>query len=86
MEWLTARNSQSKRPRSMRSPSATSRRHGGDPVLLELLLDQGQRQAGPDDRDVGAFPEQVGHATDVVLVAVGQHESRDRVEAVTDPA
>ena len=47
-----------------------------DPVLLELLLDQRQGQPRADDGDVGALAQQVGHAADVVLVAVGQHDAR----------
>ena len=58
---------------------------GADPVLLELLLDQRQRQARADQRDVGALAEEIGQAADVVLVAVGQHDADDLVEAVTDP-
>ena len=55
-------------------------------MLLELLLDQRQRQPGADDRDVGALAQQVGHAADVVLVAVGEDDADDLVEAVPDPA
>ena len=55
-----------------------------DPVLLELGLDEGQRQLGPDDRDVGPLAQQVGHPADVVLVAVRQDDRDDVLEAVPD--
>ena len=57
-----------------------------EPVLLELGLDQGQRQLRTDDRDVVALAQQVGHAADVVLVAVRQHDADDVLEAVPDGA
>ena len=54
----------------------------GDAVLLELGLDEREGQLGADQRDVAAFAQQVGHAADVVLVAVRQHDRLDLVEAV----
>ena len=69
-----------------RSPSLTSSQLRADPVLLELLVDQRQRQPRPDDRDVGALAQQVGHAADVVLVPVGEDDADDGVEPVPDPA
>ena len=58
---------------------------GGDAVLLELGLDEGQREARPDHRDVGTLAQQVGHSADVVLVAVGEHHRVDLVETIPDP-
>ena len=57
-----------------------------DAVFLELRLDQGEREGGTDQRDVLAQLEQVGHRADVVLVAVGEHDAEDVVEAVADGA
>ena len=57
---------------------------GLDPVLLQLGLDHGQRQPGPDHRDVGLLAQQVRHRADVVLVGVRQHDAVDQVEAVPD--
>ena len=37
-----------------------------------------------DQRDVAPLAQQVGHAADVVLVAVGQHDRDDVVEPVPD--
>src|SRR6478735_6908260 len=63
-------------------------RHGvrADAVLLELGLDESQRERRADDRDVALELEQVGDGADVVLVAVGEHDRLDVVEAVTDVA
>ena len=55
-----------------------------DPVLLELGLDEGQRELRADQRDVGPLPQEVGHPADVVLVAVGQHDGDDVVQPVPD--
>ncbi len=63
---------------------ADGERQRGDPVLLELGLDQGQRELRAEQRDVGLEPQQVGHRADVVLVAVGEHDRLDVVEAVGD--
>ena len=38
-----------------------------DPVLAELGLDQGERQLGAEDRDVGTLAKQVRQRSDVVL-------------------
>ncbi len=56
-----------------------------DAVLLELRADERQRELRPDERDVRPFAQQVGHAADVVLMPVGQHDRGDLVEAVPDP-
>ena len=57
----------------------------GDPVLLELGLDEGQRELGADQGDVRPLAQQVRHAADVVLVPVREHDGVDLVEAVPDP-
>ena len=61
--------------------------HGdrGDAVLLELRLEEREREAGADDGDVRPLAQQVGHAADVVLVAVREHDRVDLVETVPDP-
>src|SRR6185437_15778867 len=46
-----------------------------DAVLFELGLQEGKRQLGGDDGDVGAVLKQVRHAANVVLVSVGQHQA-----------
>ncbi len=53
-----------------------------DLVLIELCADQGQRQPGADQRDVGALAQQVWQRTDVVLVPMRQDDGVDVVEAV----
>ncbi len=78
-------NSQSKGPNVRRSPSRDLDGERGDAVLRELGLEEGQGEARADDRDVGPLAQQVGHAADVVLVAVGEHDRVDLVEAVPDP-
>ena len=85
IEWLTAMNSRSKSP--MPDPVAV-----GDhpligvaqPVLAELLRQQGQGQLGADQRDVRPLPQQVRHRADVVLVSVGQHQPDHVVQPVGD--
>ena len=57
---------------------------GADAVLLELLPDQRQREAGPDEGDVRPLLQQVGDAADVVLVPVGEDHPDHLVEAITD--
>ncbi len=52
------------------------------PVLGELGLHQGERQLGPDQGDVAALAEQVGHRADVVLVGVREDQRLDVVEPV----
>ncbi|OEI67240.1 hypothetical protein Cus16_3142 [Curtobacterium sp. ER1/6] len=59
-------------------------RVGLDPVLLELRLDECERQGGADQGDVALELEQVRHGADVVLVPVGEHDAEDVVEAVPD--
>jgi hypothetical protein len=53
-------------------------------VLLELRLEEGQRQLGADDRDVAALAQQVRDTADVVLVAVRQDDADDVLQTVTD--
>ena len=55
-------------------------------VFLALGVHEGEGQLGADQRDVRAQLEQVGHAADVVLVAVGEHQGVDLVETVLDVA
>ena len=55
-----------------------------DPVLLQLRLEQREREPRAVDRDVLALAQQVRHGADVVLVRVRQHDRLDGVEAVTD--
>ena len=53
-------------------------------VLAQLGAEQGQGQLGADERDVAALAQEVRRGADVVLVAVGQHQRLDGVEAVPD--
>ena len=53
-------------------------------VLAQLGAQQGQGQLGADERDVAALAQEVRRGADVVLVAVGQHQGLDLVEAVPD--
>lgn len=55
-------------------------------VFLALGVHEGEGQLGADQRDVRTQLEQVGHAADVVLVAVGEHQGVDLVETVLDVA
>ena len=55
-----------------------------DAVFLALGLNEGEGELGADQRNVRAELEQVRHATDVVFVAVGEHERLDLVETVFD--
>ncbi len=63
---------------------ADRERDGRDPVLLELRLDERERELRPDERDVLTKPQQVRHGTDVVLVAVRQDDGLDVVEPLPD--
>jgi hypothetical protein len=47
------------------------------PVLVELRLDQSEREAGRVDGDRAEVAEQVGQRADVVLVAVREHDGAD---------
>ena len=53
-------------------------------MLLELGHDEGERELGADERDVGPQPQQVRHGADVVLVPVGEDDRLDRVQPVGD--
>ncbi|MDH6188157.1 hypothetical protein M2168_001189 [Streptomyces sp. CZ24] len=55
-----------------------------DAVLLELRLDQRERELRSDQRDVRLLAEQVRDAADVILVAVREDDALDVVEAVPD--
>ncbi|MPM60978.1 hypothetical protein SDC9_107832 [bioreactor metagenome] len=59
-------------------------RLAGQPVLLELGLDQRQGELAAVERQVRTLTQQVGHGADVVLVAVGEHQRHHVVEAVLD--
>jgi hypothetical protein len=55
-----------------------------DLVLLELGVDERQRELGADQGDVAPLAEQVRHPADVVLVPVGEHDRHDVVQPVPD--
>jgi hypothetical protein len=55
-----------------------------DPVLFELLADQGQGELRADQGDVGPLTQQVRHRSDVVLVAVGQDQPDHVLQPVGD--
>ena len=55
-----------------------------DVVLVALCLDERQRELGTVQRDVRAQLEQVGHAADMIFVAVREHHAVDLVETVLD--
>ena len=57
---------------------------GLDPVLCQLRFDEGQGQLRPIQRDVFAQAQQVRDCTDVVLVAVGEHNAHHIGQAVLD--
>src|SRR5690606_16828123 len=57
---------------------------GFDAVLAELGGEQGQGEARAHQRDVGAFAQQERDSADVVLVAVGEHDGLDVVEAAPE--
>lgn len=63
---------------------ADRERVGRDAVLLELRLDERERQGRADERDVTFNLSRVRHGPDVVLVTVGEHDSQHVVEAVAD--
>src|SRR5665647_1515707 len=69
-------------PEALQLALADPQGHRRDLVLLELGLDEGQRELGPHDGDVGPQPEQVGHGADVVLVPVRQDQRLDVIEAL----
>lgn len=57
---------------------------GADAVLLKLGLDEGEGQLRTDEGDVRLLAQEIGDTTDVVLVAVGEHDAVDVVEAIPD--
>ena len=69
-------------------PLALSLRYGQgegpDAVLLELGLDERQRQGRADERDVLLEAEQVGNGSDVVLVPVREDDGLDVAETVLE--
>ena len=54
----------------------------GDPVLLELALQQLEREGRAVDRQMVELAEQVRQRADVVLVAVGEHDRFDAVDVL----
>ena len=84
MEWLTAKYSQSHAAVAQPGALLHLQQVRGEPVLLALGRDQRQREPGADHGEVRALPQQERHGADVVLVAVGEHERVDVVEAVLD--
>ncbi len=84
MEWLTATNSQSKGPKPRRSPSRTRTVRGRMPCSLSLASRERQGQLGADEGNVRPLAQQVRHAADVVLVAVGEDHGHDVVQPVPD--
>ena len=55
-----------------------------DAMLLALGFDESQRELGTDQRNIRAKLQQIRHATDMILVAVGEHQSLDLVETILD--
>ena len=53
-------------------------------MLLELRLDERERELRPDERDVAAQAQEVRHGADVVLVAVREDDRLDVVQPVRD--
>ena len=84
IEWLTAKYSQSNAPWCSRVALLHLEQVRGEPVLLALGRDEGEREPGADDRQLGPLAQQERHRADVVLVTVGEHERVDVVEPVLD--
>ena len=55
-----------------------------DAMLLALGFDESQRELGTDQRNIRTKLQQIRHATDMILVAVGEHQSIDLVETILD--
>ena len=55
-----------------------------DAMLLALGFDESQRELGTDQRNIRAKLQQIRHATDMILVAMGEHQSLDLVETILD--
>ena len=77
IEWLTATNSQSKGPNRSRWPSRTVSEYGVIRCSLSLASTRARVSCEPTSGMSGAQPQQVGHGTDVVLVAVGEDDRLD---------
>ena len=86
IEWLTAKNSQSKGPNELWLPSTHLDRDRVEPVLGQLALHQGQGQLRADQGDVRPLPEQVGDRADVVLVRVREDHRLHLVEPAVEVA
>ena len=85
--WLTATNERSNGPRSKRDVSLTSLSSTDleQAVLVELRLDEGEREAAAVDRLVELL-EHEGQRAVVVLVAVRDDEGEHVVAALQQPA
>jgi len=57
-----------------------------DAVLFELRLNERERERRTDQGDVLAQAQEIGNSTDVVFVAVREHNSENVIEAITDRA
>ena len=85
MEWLTATNSSTNGPKVIVCALGHLVLRGLlEPVLAQLGAQQREGELGADERDVAALAQEVRRGADVVLVAVGQDQRLDVVEAVPD--
>ena len=84
IEWLTAKYSQSHGPCRSRAPSATSSRCGVSRCSLHLAATSASVNRDPTTVQVRPLAQQERHRTDVVLVAVGEHQRVDVVEPLLD--
>ena len=85
MEWLTATNSRSNGPKLIRSPSRTMWWTVSRSRCSRSLLESSARVSSePTSGMSSPLAEEVRRGADVVLVAVGQHQGLDVVEAVPD--
>ena len=57
-----------------------------EPMLTELRLDKGEGQLATDERDVRLETQKVGNCTDVVFVAVREHDRGNVIKAILDRA
>ena len=57
---------------------------GADAVLTQLGLNEGQGEVASHQRNVVTQAQQVGHASDVVLVPVGEDQGHDVIQTVLD--
>ena len=57
--------------------------HFAQAVLLELVLQDGQGQPGPEYGYTGKFLQEIGHGADMVLVAVRKQNAPDLVPVLS---